>query len=276
MDRILTLSRNQLHTFLICRRRFQLRYLERLPWPTTPLDPEQETAVARGQYFHQLLERHFLGLAVAPEMFDDDLVRQWWNSFRDTELALPQGRPLPELSLTVPVDGHLLTGRFDLLIVGEREGRPFAHVFDWKTSRPQAETTLRSDWQTRLYLALLAESGSALLPDERTFAPDDLAITYWYVGEPDRPRTVRYSSDWHAQNWAEIRAIVQQIDARSPEEIWPLTDDWSHCRVCAYQVICGRQEAAAAAAPAPVEAPLEEDDLPETADAALALEPETP
>lgn len=265
----LTLSRSRLETFLACQRRFQLRYLRRLPWPPQPLSADTEETLARGQQFHQLLERHFLGMAVEPGLIGDERVRHWWDLFQRSGLNLPEGRPfherpLPELTLTIPVGAHLLVGRFDLLILGTQDGQPFAHLFDWKTGRPRREADLRRDWQTRLYLAMLAEGGQALLED---VSPEAITITYWYAAAPDEPRTIRYDAAWHAQNWAEIQALAAQIDAQLSANEWPLTTDWILCRDCAYQVYCGRQEAGSAV-------PIADEDAEPEAD--WLLEPDLP
>jgi hypothetical protein len=242
MSDSLLFSRTKFATFLACQRRFQLRYLRQLPWPDAPLSEQAEQVQGRGQQFHQLLERHFLGLPVEPNEIGDGVVRGWWLAFQSSGLRLPNGRSLPELSLTIPVAGHLLNGRFDLLITDNRQ----AHIFDWKTGRPQPESRLRHDWQTRLYLAMIAESGDAL---GAKFVPEQIAITYWYVSEPDVPRTIGYSHVEHKQNWAEIQQLVTQIESQLALDEWPLTDDWGECRVCAYQAYCGRQAAGTAELP---------------------------
>ena len=260
MPDTLTLSRTKFATFLACQRRFQLRYRRQLPWPDAPLPEQAELVQRRGQEFHQLLERHFLGLPVELNEVGDSTVRGWWLAFQSSKLQLPGGRSLPELSLTVPVGEHLLGGRFDLLITNNQ----MAHIFDWKTGRPQPESRLAHDWQTRLYLAMIAESGDAL---GTRFAPEQIAITYWYVSEPDKPRTIHYDQSWHEQNWAEIRQLVAQIESQLSVDEWPLTDDLEQCRVCAYQAYCGRQAAGRA------ELAADED---EEAIISLQLEPNIP
>ena len=266
----LLLSQGKLDTFLACRRRFYLRSLRRLPWPDPPLGDDSADLLARGQQFHQVMERHFLGLGVDAASIGDGRVRHWWQAFQSSPPTLPPGKRLPEHRLTVPVGRHLLLGRFDLLIIGERDGAPFAHLYDWKTGRPRRESALRVDWQTRLYLALLAEGGSALWPDPaHILRPEAIHLTYWYAAEPDAPRTIAYSAVDHAQNWADIQAIVAQIDAALVEDNWPLTDDWDECRRCAYQVYCGRQAAGReSAAPDEADEPVEAD--------LILLEPQTP
>jgi hypothetical protein len=243
MNELVTLSRHKLETFLTCQRRFQLRYLKRIPWPVSPKGEQAEAALARGQQFHQLLERHFLGFPVAAEAIEETRLQSWWLRFVGSGLVLPEGQRLPEIALTIPAGDYLLTGRFDLLIVGGEGSQPFAHVFDWKTGQARSIADLRQDWQTRLYLAMLAEGGKAFTRDGRAFSPEHMAITYWYVTEPDSPRTIRYTPSWHAQNWAEIQGSLGEMSRKRGDETWPLTEDWSQCRPCAYQPYCERRQA---------------------------------
>ena len=35
-------------------------------------------------------------------------------------------------------------------------------------------------------------------------ASGSIEITYWYVQEAETLRTIRYSSQWHKQNWTDI------------------------------------------------------------------------
>lgn len=243
-----TLSRGKLASFLNCQRQYQLRYREQVTWPEQPLPEHVATAVFQGQQFHQLLERHFLKLPVQPS---DDRLRVWWQRFKDSPLAFANGRFLPETSLTIPISTaeptrqpYLLNGRFDLLLITD-DGH--AHIFDWKTGKPQDVATLRRDWQTRLYLAMLAEGSHALrLSLDAPLAPEQISMTYWYVDEPDAPRTIPYSTAAHQQTWSELQALVQQLDALDETAVWSLTDDLTYCRFCAYQIICGRQAAGTA------------------------------
>ena len=250
MEARLSLSQYKLATFLTCQRRFQLRYLRRLPWPATPLPERTEQLLQQGQDFHQLLERHFLGLPVSPATIPDSQVRQWWQAFTD-HAPVPHvpnsARFLPESGLTVPLGNHLLYGRFDLLVIGENANKQlFAHVFDWKTGRPATTEELNGRWQTRLYLALLAEGGSAFWPQNVHLAPEQISLTYWYVQTADSPITIRYSSAAHQANWAELEQIAAQLETATLANEWPLTEDWSICRACAYQAFCGRQGAGTA------------------------------
>ncbi|MFZ0548048.1 MAG: PD-(D/E)XK nuclease family protein [Candidatus Promineifilaceae bacterium] len=235
MDERLTFSRAKLAAFTACQRRFQLRYQQQLAWPLAPLDEQGEQARLRGERFHQLLHRHFLNLPITDEMIEGRTVARWWQTFKAQGPTLPQGQQFPELSLTVPIGRHLLTGRFDLLILGQEA----AHIFDWKTdARPRTEADLRNDLQTQLYLALAVEGSTAL---EQPVDPDHLSLTYWYVNDPASAVTIPYSKQAHADNWAELESVVQEIDQQlSTETTLPLTDDLGECARCAYQIYCGR------------------------------------
>ncbi|WP_420645528.1 PD-(D/E)XK nuclease family protein [Candidatus Leptofilum sp.] len=245
-----TLSQYKLANFLACQRRFQLRYLRRLPWPASPLSERTEQLLQQGQDFHQLLERHFLGLTIDKATIENGRVRHWWQTFQTHNPAQhfpSNARFLPETGLTVPLRNHLLYGRFDLLVIGEDEaGRPFAHLFDWKTGRPIEAAELNGRWQTRLYLALLAEGSNAFWPQAKSISPEQIRLTYWFVQEPDAPATIGYSAAAHAANWGELQQFATQLDETFALDAWPLTDDWNHCRECAYQNYCGRQAAGTA------------------------------
>lgn len=238
MPASLVLSRYQLDAFQVCQRRFQLRYLHRLPWPPAPPDEAWREALVRGEAFHRLLERRFLELPVEGPATGDAELERWWRAFQRNGPELPDGERLPEISLTAPVGNHLLTGRFDLLIVGERT----AYIYDWKTEmHPRPADALRDDWQTRLYLALLVEGAPAL---GRAYEPEDVAITYWFAHAPQQSITIPYDGAWHEENWRQLQSIVDKLDAQlATTGDWPLTDDLSACARCLYQVYCGRQDA---------------------------------
>jgi hypothetical protein len=244
-------SLTKLAAFQVCQRRYQLRYEKNLPWPMMPLGQQMETAIERGREFHQILERYFLKLLLAVGDIRDAELRVWWSRFERHPPILPDGQRLPEISLTVPVGEQLLTGRFDLLILGQKEASVYAQIFDWKTGKVQPAAELRQDWQTRLYLAMLTEGGGALvgkglMTEAANLDPDLVSMTYWYVREPEEPVTIAYDRAWHQQNWAEIKGLITRISQKPDGEVWPLTDDWSHCRRCGYQSYCGRQEAGSA------------------------------
>lgn len=266
MNERLHLYQQHLYTFETCPRRFYLRYLARVPWPEAPLGPEQETAYERGRRFHRWIERDFLGLPFTDETDMDPMLRRWWSIYRANRPALPEGQRFVETSLTIPIGRerrHTLSGRFDLVVVGKGEdGRPAATIYDWKTGEPRDIGRLRRAWQTRVYLAVLAEGGAALAPDmAEAFAPDRLTFIYWYVEDPDHPRVIKYDEATHRRNLAELEALVGRIDEQLLSGEWPLTDALAECRQCAYQAYCGRHAAGDPLLIEPDEDELEPDDL---------------
>lgn len=263
----LLLSREKLVTFLACQRRFQLRYLAQLPWPQAPLAPEAEAAVRRGQEFHRLLHQYFLQLPLDTVLVTDEKLQVWWQRFRAYAPAIPEGHKLPELTLTVPIDGHFLVGRFDLLVLGETAEGPSGHLFDWKTGDVQDAASLREAWQTKLYLAMLAEGGTALTTGGRELTPEHISLTYWFATAPEAPLTIGYDQTTHEASWQELRLHVKNLGTSLEKNVWPLTENWEHCRACAYQILCERQAAGAAASTAPEEASIAAD---------VGMEPDVP
>lgn len=266
MNDTLHLSQYRLNAFETCQRKFQLTAVSRLAWPSAPPDAALAAAFARGEQFHRLLEQHFVGMPVAIDAALDPDVRRWWRAFHADPPAVPGRDAFPEVSLTTPIGAHFLFGRFDLLTL-TADG---AHIFDWKTERkPRPAHQLRDAWQTRLYLAMLAKGAEAF---GRTFAPEQIALTYWFANAPQQSVTLRYDSTWHQRNWAELTALVERLDRRldASDAIWPLTDELSHCAKCPYRAYCGRQTTPVVPDVSEWEAAVEE----LTAD--IALEPDTP
>jgi hypothetical protein len=235
MELTLTLSRSKLAAFSDCRRRFQLRYLQQLPWPAPPASKRDDEARDLGERFHQLLHRHFLGLPLDEDLAGDKTLRRWWAAFQEQGPVLAQGRHYPEFTLTVPAGKYLLTGRYDLLIVSGQG----AHIYDWKTeARPRSEEQLRDALQTRLYLALLVAGSEAL---GQTLSPGQVTMSYWYANAPRASLTIPYDETWHATNWADLQRTIDEITTlESTNSEWPLTGDISCCARCRYQVCCGR------------------------------------
>ena len=254
------LSRYKLTSFLTCQRRFQLRYVTELRWPLQPVAAQRAAAFQRGEQFHALMERHFLGMPVVLDQGADARLARWWQTFQQHPPNLPAGRRFPGVSLSVPVGGidgaggHFLFGRFDLLILNDTT----AHIFDWKTERnPRTEAQLRDEWQTKLYLALATEGSGAL---GFTYRPEQVAITYWFAEAPEKSVTLRYDGQQHARYWATIKATAERIDRRliASNAIWPLTENWEHCKTCAYRNFCGRDVQTQELAFEELEAALEE------------------
>ena len=81
-------SQASLQDFVDCRRRFQLRYLQRLPWPAVESEPvlENERTMRQGAEFHHMIQQHLIGipaerLSARLEGGDPQAeeLRRWWG-----------------------------------------------------------------------------------------------------------------------------------------------------------------------------------------------------
>jgi hypothetical protein len=161
------LSQGHLKLLEDCPRKFQHAVLEHLEAVTSP---EQQYAMTLGKQFHQCVEQWSLGLAIP--ILNETPLDRWWKAFEQIQSAFgSNGVGHSEFEQTLPWHHHLLGGIYDLLLLGENS----AEILDWKTyGKPRDVDRLAEDWQTRLYLFLLAEATG--------FDPENLAMTYWFLG----------------------------------------------------------------------------------------------
>ena len=98
---------------------------------------------------------------------------------------------------------------------------------------------MSEDLQTRLYLALATEGSEGL---DSPLAPEQVALTYWYVNDPGSSVTLEYSRVQHDAVWGYLSRLADELDQQvAGGGVWPLTDDLGHCAHCAYQLLCDRQ-----------------------------------
>ena len=110
----LLFSQASLQDFVDCRRRYQLRYLERLAWPAIESEPvlENERLMQQGAEYHRLLQQYLIGInpeRLAGMLHTPDLQR-WWSHFESAvasgkleHLNDPAFRRYPEVSLSAPL-----------------------------------------------------------------------------------------------------------------------------------------------------------------------------
>jgi hypothetical protein len=176
-----------------------------------------------------------LGIPPGSEVQSDPDLGRWWQLFQNFESRIPSGKRKPEMTLTVPIGKMTLTGRFDLLVIA----REAVHIFDWKTyGRARSTEELRRDLQSKIYLAMVAESGDAL---GDKVLPENVVLTYWFATDPPKEVSLTYGKQEHAENWAHLVSIADELeDGMGSDGFWPLTDGLGECRRCAYQILCGR------------------------------------
>jgi CRISPR/Cas system-associated exonuclease Cas4 (RecB family) len=230
-------SASSLQDYVECPRRFKLRYIDALIWPSAEAEPQVELEAHRrdGILFHRLVHEHVLGLPInrIGDMARSPRVSTWWNNYVNAQPVGDNHAMFPELLLQASVGPHQLVARYDLIAL--RQGD--AEIYEWKTGRSQPRADeLAVRWQTRVYMALLARAGDDL-NDGKPFAPDRISMTYWFAEFPNLPIRFDYDEARSVRDWDALGNLVTQI---SEAQEWPLTADTRRCQYCVFRSYCSR------------------------------------
>jgi hypothetical protein len=178
-------------------------WLEQISCTPFPEFMERRNA---GQEFHLLMRQMLMGLPVEPILEENPTLCKWVNNLKETASYIfsPHVNFECEVEESTMYQGHLLTARYDLLILEQK-----AELIQWSTS-PYCpdKTDIGQSWSTRLALYILGESNE--------YAPHDISISYWFVNF-EKPVTLKFDYDATAHRRAgiEIEALLAQINARS-------------------------------------------------------------
>ena len=162
-------------------------------------------------------------LQTAPELFQTDA--QTW---RESEHVR-----------TLEIDNYLFTAIYDLVILQPER----ADIIDWKTyPLPRYKKDLDLDWQTRLYLYLLAETSEYL--------PKQIAFTYWFIQSTPQPKSVKisYTIKQHRQTKTDLRALLAKLTnwldvSLAHREPFPqVAASTGLCQHCIFATRCGREQ----------------------------------
>lgn len=236
-------SQSSLQDFVDCRRRFQLRYLQRVSWPAVQAEParENERHIQRGDRFHRLAQQYLVGvpeekLTRLAEADEDENLLHWWRSFLAGVPAKLSGVRHVEIALAAPLARFRLVAKYDLILI-RPDGR--AVIYDWKTSpRRPTRARLLERLQTRVYPYLLVQAGAAL-NQGRAFDPAQVEMTYWFAEPGQAPETLKYTSQRFQEDGQYLTALVAQIAALAPSD-FPMTDTEPACTFCVYRSYCNR------------------------------------
>jgi hypothetical protein len=237
---LIRLSQGQLNLLEVCPRKFQHVYLEQLG---EPISPEQQERLNWGSRFHLLMQQRELGLPVERLVAEDLQLQHWVTALVNAapEVLTPDPRTIrdAEHCRTLNFRGYLLTAIYDLLIEDEER----AQILDWKTyPLPKDRQRLARDWQTRLYLYILAETSDYL--------PEQLSMTYWFVKSRPHPQRLQftYSSTQHETTRQDLTRLLAQLEAwlnRYWQDDIPfpqVPEERGHCVNCSFAVRCQRNE----------------------------------
>jgi hypothetical protein len=235
------LSQGHLNLLAACPRKFQHTYLEKL---TTPTDPQQEEYQTLGSRFHLLMQQQEMGLPINKFLQADTQLQSWMTAFSNVapEILTPEINSQTfrdsEHYRTLQIQDYLLTVIYDLLIADNEK----AAIFDWKTyPQPPDKRYLAKNWQTRLYMYVLAETSEYL--------PKNISMTYWFVQSKDQPKNIQFKYDTrkHKQTEQELKQILSNLTKWLEEyhQNQPFPQEPAvkkSCEYCQYAVRCYDQK----------------------------------
>lgn len=237
----LALSQTHLTLFETCSRRFQYVFDQALAVPPTA---DSQNAVLWGNQFHLLMQQQALGLPVnLMTTANEDMVARV-ESLRQKAPHLFSPAPDERLrqsehQRSLVFNGYLLRVIYDLVILTDDSGL----IADWKTYlNPPQKARLANNWQTRLYLYVLAETSD--------LAPEQLTMVYWFVRHRDQqgnnlpPTAYRftYGLQQHDQTRAALIKLTDRLSVLRQRGDFPQTDNLDICARCPFQIRCQRMD----------------------------------
>lgn len=235
------LSLSQAHLTLLetCPRRFQYIFDQSL---AVPPNPEGQEAALWGSQFHLLMQQQSLGMPIQVMATASEDMTAKVDALRQQAPHLFEAGPHEHLrqsehQRTLAFNGYLFTVIYDLVILSAHAGL----IVDWKTYlKPPLKQYLAHDWQTRLYLYVLAETSH--------LAPDQLTMAYWFVRHrdehghelPPSEYQFAYSLQQHDQTRANLLRLTDRLSSLRQRGEFPQTDDLDRCLRCPFQIRCQR------------------------------------
>jgi hypothetical protein len=238
---LLRLSQGHLNLLERCPRQFQHTYLEQL---NSPANPEHEEKQTLGSRFHLLMQQRELGLPINSLLQADAQLQSWISAFANAapEILTPTDNQTfreSEHYRTLQVQDYLLTVIYDLLIADDQQ----AQILDWKTyPKPPDKRKLAQNWQTLLYMYVLAETSEYL--------PENISMTYWFVQTEGRPQNIKftYTNKQHQQTAKKLNQLLNNltiwIELYQQGQPFPQVFEGSKvCEYCQFATRCQRTPA---------------------------------
>ncbi|MBE9206768.1 PD-(D/E)XK nuclease family protein [Nostoc sp. LEGE 06077] len=238
---LLRLSQGQLNLLECCPRQFQHTYLEQL---NSPSDPEHEERQTLGSRFHLLMQQQEMGLPIDSLLQADAQLQSWMSAFANAapEIVTPtidnQTFRASEHYRTLQVQDYLLTVIYDLLIADNQQ----AQILDWKTyPKPPDQHKLAQNWQTRLYLYVLAETSE--------YSPEKISMTYWFVQSQGRPQNIKftYNNQQHQQTEKDLNQLLNHLSNflklyQKGQPFPQIMESSKACNYCQFAIRCQRNQ----------------------------------
>lgn len=203
MQSIINISQSHLNLLENCPLKFQQKYLEKV---NLSGDSALKKQAQWGKLFHLIMQQINLGLNVDLLGIDNqeliDSVKLLIKETSDIWDSNPTKRE-SEDQLNLIFNNYLLVVIYDLLVCYENK----AIIYDWKTylQRDNLEK-IEKNWQTRLYLYVLAEKFN--------YQPDDISMIYWFIKLPSKPQkiTVNYNQEKHQKTKQDLLIILEKLN----------------------------------------------------------------
>lgn len=241
-NHLLRLSQGQLNLLERCPRQFQHTYLEQL---NSPSNPEHEEKQTLGSRFHLLMQQQEMGLPIDSFLQADPQLQKWMSAFANAapEIVTPtidnQTLRESEHYRTIQVQDYLLTVIYDLLIADNQQ----AQILDWKTyPKPPDKRKLAHNWQTRLYMYVLAETSEYL--------PENISMTYWFVQSEGRIQNIKfiYNNRQHQQTEKELNQLLNNLTNwlklyQKGQPFPQVIESSKACNYCQFATRCQRTNA---------------------------------
>ncbi len=238
---LLRISQGQLNLLEHCPRQFQHTYLEQLH---SPANPEHEERQTLGSRFHLLMQQREMGLPIHSFLQADTQLQNWMTAFANAapEILNPgtdkQSFRESEHYRTLQVQDYLLTVVYDLLIADNQQ----AQILDWKTyPKPENKRKLEQNWQTKLYMYVLAETSEYL--------PENISMTYWFVQSEGKPQNIKfsYNAAQHKRTAKKLNQLLSQLTNwltfyQDQVQFPQLPEGSKACDYCQFATRCERQQ----------------------------------
>jgi CRISPR/Cas system-associated exonuclease Cas4 (RecB family) len=226
-------TQSKLQDFVDCERRFYLRHILGQQWPSPLAEPQDkfERAMKRGARFHQLVERHQLGIPLhllQRTIANDAVMLDWLDRYQGILKEIGNFDAVhPEVSLSTHIADFPLVAKFDLIGV---QGDSVIAI-DWKTGRLPDNTRLEQRMQTVVYRYVLYKEVSGIV--DRVIK--NFTLVYASL---DNGELRQFSVD--ESHLAELEATIQKVIEAIQHSEFEKVESERPCRFCLYRGLCER------------------------------------
>lgn len=222
-------TQSSLATFEACVYKFKMRYFEGLYWSE---DEDQQESFRRGNEFHLLAERYYMGLEGSVEMDTDEEIVEELEMLKKNYPLKEGWKYFPEFEIRQNEDGIKLLGRYDLIIVNPQNK---IQIIDFKTNKKKLnKENMENSLQTSIYLFLLWENYNLILENARKIRV--LEMNYYQSRHEKDQIIIKYNKEKHEINKEKIKKIIKKIENFDFENVGK--QRVKHCSLCEFERKC--------------------------------------